>query len=86
MAEPENLTTKADVKKLTAHLRDLTAAVTKHLRELDDALTLDRSVPGDVGQHLARIANDLDLANDRARYFGLGVDYRTDKKGAPHSV
>jgi len=31
---------------------------------------------------VAKLANDLDMANDRVRYFALGVDYRTDKKGA----
>lgn len=76
--KPENLTTKADVRKLTAHLRDLTKAVTEHLAALD----AEMRHPSDHerGKRVALLCNALDYANDQARYFGLGVDFRTDKK------
>jgi hypothetical protein len=67
-----------EARKLRSHLNELTAAVGKHLRALD----AEMKKPSDVerGKRIAALANDLDLANDRARYFGLGVDYRRDKK------
>jgi hypothetical protein len=67
-----------DLKK---HLRDLSAAVTAHLADLDEEMR--RPGPADAGRgsRVAKIANALDFANDRVRYFALGVDYRTDRKG-----
>jgi hypothetical protein len=67
-----------EARKLRSHLNELTAAVGKHLRGLDAEMKKKSDV--DRGKRIASLANDLDLANDRARYFGLGVDYRKDKK------
>lgn len=66
-------------RKLKQHLRDLSDAVTAHLSALDAAMKQPESAKR--GRTIAKLANDLDLANDRVRYFALGVDYRTDKKG-----
>lgn len=33
------------------------------------------------GKELARLLNELTMANDQALYFGLGFDYRKDSKG-----
>ncbi len=65
---------------LRTHLQDLSQAVTAHLEALDKEMKRP-GAPSDRGKNIARIANALDLANDRVRYFALGVDYRTDKKG-----
>lgn len=62
--------------KLKAHLRDLSASVTAHLATLDAEMNKPNSV--ERGKRIAKAANDLDLANDRVRYFALGVDYRKD--------
>jgi ABC-type Zn uptake system ZnuABC Zn-binding protein ZnuA len=44
-----------DARNFKQHLKELSAAVTAHLKALD-------------------------MANDRVRYFALGVDYRKDRK------
>lgn len=67
-----------DARKLKAHLGELSAAVTAHLEALDAEMRKPDSHAR--GQHIAKAANDLELANDRVRYFALGVDYRTDRK------
>jgi hypothetical protein len=63
-----------DAKKardLRRHLRDLTAAVAAHLEEID------REMRGparhDRGRRIAVLCNRLNLANDMAQRFGLGV-------------
>lgn len=68
----------ADERKLKTHLRELSAAVTDHLRALDAEMKLPSSA--ERGRRIARLASELDMANDRVRYFALGVDFRTDKK------
>ena len=65
---------------LKKHLRALSAAVTEHLRALDAEMALPDG--RERGERIARLANQLDYANDRVRYFALGVDYRTDRKRA----
>jgi hypothetical protein len=32
------------------------------------------------GKQIAEVTNALEMTNDGARYFGLGVNFRTDKK------
>lgn len=60
------------------HLATLTAFVAGTIAKLDAEMRL----PSDHarGQRIAKIMNDLEMANDRARYFGLGIDWRTDNK------
>lgn len=76
MTDPQQLA--RDRRKFLEHLRDLSAAVTAHLEALDAEMALPSSV--ERGKRIAKLASALDLANDRVRYFALGVDYRTDKK------
>ncbi len=64
-----------DLKK---HLRDLSNAVTEHLAALDAEMVKPHG--DERGRRIAQLGNALDLANDRVRYFALGVDYRTDRK------
>jgi hypothetical protein len=33
------------------------------------------------GKKMGAVMGVLDFANDKVRYFALGVDWRTDKKG-----
>lgn len=72
--------TATEARKVKQHLRDLSAAVSAFLLDFDAEMA-KRDVPDEVGRRAARLANALDLANDRVRYFALGVDFRTDKKG-----
>lgn len=67
-------------RELKRYLRDLSAAVTAHLQALDAEMA--KSESAERGKRVAKLANELDLANDRVRYFALGVDYRTDHKHA----
>jgi len=65
-------------KKLKKHLKELTVIVKQSLNSLDAVMKDCHDEP--LGKYVAQIANHIELANDRARYFGLGIDYRKDKK------
>jgi hypothetical protein len=69
---------RRDARNVKQHLKELSAAVTAHLKALDAEMALP-STP-ERGKRIAALANALDVANDRVRYFALGVDYRKDKK------
>ncbi len=68
----------ATERALKSHLRDLSAAVTKHLLAFDAEMRTPDSVAR--VKRIAKLADDLEYANDRVRYFALGVDFRTDQK------
>lgn len=59
-------------------LKELSAAVTTAINAIDLAMK-GPSTP-ERGKQISQIVNALDFANDMARYFHLGVDWRTDKK------
>lgn len=56
----------------------LTNAVMTYIK-LSDAL-MKEPHSDDRDKRLARLINALEIENDRARYFALGVDFRTDEK------
>jgi hypothetical protein len=70
-------TERKETKKVTDYLEALTVCVRRHLAQLD-ALMRQESTP-ERGKKVAKLSNELEYANDQARYFGLGVDYRKDR-------
>jgi len=66
-----------EVRRYRKYLTDLTRSVRVFLHLLDEEMKTPSSV--DRGKRIAKLANDLNLKNDEARYFGLGIDYRKDK-------
>jgi hypothetical protein len=74
--DPTTADLKRQVRELTRHLKDLTAGVEVFLVRLD----VEMKGPSTEarGRRIAELTNRLDIANDSARYFGLGVDYRGD--------
>jgi hypothetical protein len=62
--------------------RNALVAITTAVRTFIDALDREMKTPGTVerGKRIAKLANALEMANDQARYFGLGIDYRKDKQ------
>lgn len=67
-----------ELKKLKGHLNELTLSVTGFILRLDHLMKAPLTI--ERGKAIAALTNDLDMANDQARYFGLGIDYRTDEK------
>lgn len=68
-----------DSRKYKKHLKDLTVEVNTCLEAIDKVI---KKFPfHDCGRLVAQITNALEMENDRARYFGLGINSRTDKKG-----
>jgi hypothetical protein len=65
-------------KDVRRHLVGLTSAVRTHLAALDQLMLGPSTYKR--GRQVARLCNQLDMENDKARYFGLGIDFRTDKK------
>jgi hypothetical protein len=66
------------VNKLRNALISLTTAVMTSIVQLDNEMQKPES--RERGARLAKLTNLLEMENDRARFFGLGVDYRTDRK------
>lgn len=67
-----------------SYLKTLTKNVAVIISEIDG---MAKQLDGSAGKRIARLVNALEYENDRARYFGLGIDFRTDKKrtAASHS-
>jgi ribosomal protein L13E len=59
-------------------LKELTTAVRMCMQALDSIMALPEG--RGRGRLIAQVSNALEMANDRARYFGLGVDWRRDLK------
>lgn len=68
---------RRDARKYRKTLVDLTTAVRGHLKALDEIMKGKESAAR--GKLVAYLCNQLEMANDRARFFGLGIDYRTGK-------
>lgn len=63
------------------YLLALTIAVKKFLNSFDDHMAIkEKGLAWE--KNAAKLANWLEMENDRARYFGLRIAYRNDKKTA----
>ena len=69
-----------EARDLRQHLQLLSNAVLLHLHALDNECASDKTIPRETGSRIAKIANWLDMENDKVRYAALGVDFRTDDK------
>ncbi len=69
-----------EARDLRKHLRLLSNAVLLHLHALDHECAPDKTIPRETGSRIAKIANWLDMENDKVRYAALGVDFRKDDK------
>lgn len=56
----------------------LVKAVSLYLHAIDAEMQTPSS--SERGGRIAKLTGALELANDQARYFALGIDFRTDKK------
>src|SRR4051812_1586216 len=64
---------RREARELRSHLRELAATVTAFLAHLDQAME-GPSTP-DRGRGIAALAGQLEMANDSAKHFGLGIDF-----------
>jgi hypothetical protein len=69
---------KRELSKLRKSLQVLSDSILLYLHRLDILMKEPSTV--ERGQKIAKLCNLLDEANDHARYFSLGVDYRKDDK------
>lgn len=69
---------KRDMRNQRTHLKALTDHVLRHLVWLDEEMRKPESP--ERGKRMAALANVLEIANDSARYHGLGIDFRKDNK------
>lgn len=69
---------KRDARNLRTNLKALTDHVMRHLVWLDAEMKKPESP--ERGTQIAKLANALEIANDAARYHGLGINFRTDNK------
>ena len=71
------MTTKEE-RKLRKHLKRLTNDILLFLDALDKEMK--KPSTSERGKRIAKLCNSMDMENDEARYFGLGVDFRRDNK------
>lgn len=71
---------KKEARELRKNLQTLSNAILLHLHALDNECSPDKAIPRETGKRLAKIANWLDMENDKVRYSALGVDFRNDDK------
>ena len=64
------------------YLVELVKATNLFLQQLDVEMRLFLPSP-DRGKRIAIMSNALEMAKDRARFFGLNIDFRTGKKRKP---
>jgi hypothetical protein len=69
---------RSEARKLRDSLTTLTTTVLNFLGHLDREMKKPSTV--ERGERIAVLCNAVEMANDSARYFGLGIDYRTDQK------
>lgn len=67
-----------EIRSLKRHLRGLTAQVMTTINRIDHIMKMPESPTR--GKLVAEAMNALEMSNDGARYFGLGVDFRKDRK------
>jgi Na+/phosphate symporter len=67
-----------EIKKLKKNLLSLTIAIKECLNRLDVEMKNPSCL--ERGKRIAKICNNLEFANDHARYFVLDIDYRKEKK------
>ena len=75
---PEMRAAKREIRNLKQYLKLLTLEVTHYLAQLDVIMAKHGNVP-ERGEAIGKLAGALEFANDQARYFGLGINFRTDK-------
>lgn len=74
---------------LRKYLKTLTDVVMATVDIIDKVMDIPALTAADRdlrGKRIAEITNRLEISNDQARYFGLGIDYRKDKKRVPGKV
>ena len=67
-----------EARKYKEHLIALSKSCFIFLRRLDEIMKTEST--NKRGEAIANIANQLEIANDKVRYFALGVDYHHDNK------
>ena len=67
-----------EIKNLKKHLRGLTTQVMATICRVDKIMKMPESPLR--GKMVAEAMNALEMSNDGARYFALGVNFRTDRK------
>jgi hypothetical protein len=68
-----------EAKKYRKHLVALTDTVKGAILAVDSVSKRLATDPKGTGAELAQIMNALEMVNDQARFFGLGIDFRTGK-------
>jgi hypothetical protein len=67
---------RREVRALRKDLADLVRSVSTCLVLIDKEMGTESSP--ERGRRIATILNAMEMANDRARFFGLGIDHRGD--------
>ena len=72
----------SSLNKSNREMRKYLTQLTKSVRMCLEAIDIEMKLPStnERGKRIANICNALEMMNDKARYFGLEIDYRKDKK------
>lgn len=69
---------RKEARHFRKHLVDLTNATLEFLAEFDKLMAQPFTVERE--KRLAALATRFEMSNDLARYFGLGIDRKNDKR------
>jgi hypothetical protein len=72
-----------ECRRLKKYLKELIYASEECIKALDRTVKLPAGY--ERGKIIARICGYLEMAKDQARYFGLGIDFRSDIRRKPRA-
>jgi hypothetical protein len=76
--------TQKDLRRTRKYLKQLVKDVTAHIKNMDEVMkgpsTFER------GKTIAKLINELDIAKDIARAYGLDINLQTGKKNVKKHV
>jgi hypothetical protein len=81
MNDKEILELKRQNRNLKRHLKDLVNSTQIFLDNMD--IVMKRPSTPERGEMIAKQCNDLDMANQIARHFGLGVPFKDKSLNPP---
>lgn len=69
---------RKEARHFRKYLAGLSNSTLAFLGQLDELMKLPSTA--ERGRAVSKLMNALEMSNDSARYFGLGVNYKRDKK------
>ena len=81
MAQIEDMKdVKRERQKFKKSLKELSNSVSIYLYKIDELFMRNKDVPRGVSEKIAKLSNELDMANDRVKHFNLNLSINASGK------